>query len=187
MFIPDQTILIAAHKFTGAQEIMNRVRYAYELCPDHIRAGVVEYNKTSIVFDNGSRIVAQTTTETTGRGMSISLLYCDEFAFVPPNIAQSFWTSISPTLATGIRVIITSTRKLETDTFFNLHRAASTNVDSKTGLGVNGYRAFSSHWSEHPDFDDEWAAEIKLHIGEDQFNAQYAGDFSPAQAFQYGP
>jgi hypothetical protein len=76
MFIPDSTILIAAHKFSGAQEIMQRVRYAYELCPDHIRAGVTSYNKGSIEFDNGSRIVSQTTTETTGRGMSITLLYC---------------------------------------------------------------------------------------------------------------
>lgn len=76
MFNPDQTILIAAHKFTGAQEIMQRVRYVYEMCPNHIRAGVTSYNKGSIEFDNGSRIVAQTTTPTTGRGMSVSLLYC---------------------------------------------------------------------------------------------------------------
>ena len=74
MFVPDSTILIAAHKYAGAQEIMQRIRYAYELCPNHIRAGVISYNKGSIEFDNGSRIVAQTTTENTGRGMSISLL-----------------------------------------------------------------------------------------------------------------
>ena len=101
MFVEDSTILIAAHKYTGAKEIMTRIRYAYELCPDHIRCGVKSYNKESIEFDNGSRIVAQTTTETTGRGMSLSLLYADEFAFVPPNVASEFWTSISPTLATG--------------------------------------------------------------------------------------
>jgi hypothetical protein len=76
MFVDNSTILIAAHKYTGAQEIMLRLRYAYELCPDHIRCGVTSYNKQSIEFDNGSRIVAQTTTETTGRGMSVSLLYC---------------------------------------------------------------------------------------------------------------
>ena len=76
MFNPDQTILIAAHKYTGAQEIMQRIRYGYELCPDYIRAGVVNYNKGSIEFENGSRIVSATTTGNTGRGMSISLLYC---------------------------------------------------------------------------------------------------------------
>jgi hypothetical protein len=76
MFVPDSTILIAAHKYTGSQEIMQRIRYAYELCPDHIRAGVTSYNKGNLDFENGSRIVSATTTENTGRGMSISLLYC---------------------------------------------------------------------------------------------------------------
>jgi hypothetical protein len=76
MFVSDATILIAAHKYTGAQEIMSRIRFAYETCPDHIRSGVTSYNKHSIEFENGSRIIAQTTTETTGRGLSVSLLYC---------------------------------------------------------------------------------------------------------------
>jgi hypothetical protein len=76
MFVPDSTILVAAHKYTGSQEIMQRIRYAYESVPDHIRAGAVDYNKGSLTFDNGSRIVSATTTENTGRGMSISLLYC---------------------------------------------------------------------------------------------------------------
>jgi hypothetical protein len=76
MFVPDSTILIAAHKYTGAQEIMQRIRFAYELCPNHIRAGATSYNKGSIDFENGSRIISATTTETTGRGMSITLLYC---------------------------------------------------------------------------------------------------------------
>ena len=101
MFVPDSTILVAAHKYTGSQEIMQRIRYAYESVPDHIRAGAVDYNKGSLAFDNGSRIVSATTTETTGRGMSISLLYADEFAYVRPTIAAEFWTSISPTLATA--------------------------------------------------------------------------------------
>jgi hypothetical protein len=76
MFVPDSTILVAAHKYTGSQEIMTRIRYAYELCPDYIRAGCTSYNKLSLDFENGSRIVSATTTENTGRGMSISLLYC---------------------------------------------------------------------------------------------------------------
>ena len=55
-----------------------------------LRAGVTNYNKGSIEFENGSRIVSATTTGNTGRGMSISLLYCDEFAFVQPNVAKTF-------------------------------------------------------------------------------------------------
>jgi hypothetical protein len=178
MFIPGQNIIVVTCNLTMAYEIMSRMCYAYEMCPSHIRVNVVEYTNTSIVFDNGSRITASAATSTRSHSGPISLLYCDEFAFVPDAV-----NTVMPLAATANRAIITSTRNYKVDTFDNLHRAASTDVDSKTGLGVNGYRAFSSHWSEHPDFDDEWAAEIKLHIGEDQFSVQYAGDFSPAQAF----
>jgi hypothetical protein len=129
MFNSDATVLVAAHKYAGAQEIMQRVRYAYESCPDHIRAGAVSYNKGSIEFDNGSRIVAQTTTENTGRGMSISMLYCDEFAFVRPTIAREFWTSISPTLTTGGKAIITSTPNSDEDQFALLGKHANTRED----------------------------------------------------------
>lgn len=76
MFVPNSTILVAAHKYTGSQEIMQRIRYAYESCPDYIKAGCTKYNQGSLDFENGSRIVSATTTENTGRGMSISLLYC---------------------------------------------------------------------------------------------------------------
>jgi hypothetical protein len=129
MFVPDSTILVAAHKYTGAQEIMQRIRYAYELCPNHIRAGATSYNKNSLEFENGSRIVAQTTTETTGRGMSLSLLYADEFAFVPPNVASEFWTSISPTLSTGGKAIITSTPNSDEDQFAQIWKEANYQFD----------------------------------------------------------
>lgn len=76
MFTADATVLVASHQYTGASEIMQRVRYAYEELPDFIRAGVMEYNKGSIAFDNGSRIISQATTEKTGRGLSLTLIYC---------------------------------------------------------------------------------------------------------------
>ena len=179
MFKPDQTILIAAHKYTGAQEIMQRIRYAYELCPDHIRCGVTSYNKQSIEFDNGSRIVAQTTTENTGRGMSISLLYCDEFAFVPPNIAREFWTSISPTLATGGKAIITSTPNSDEDQFAEIWFGANRLTDDgeTENIGENGFHAYTSHWSDHPDRDDEWMKVEMGRIGEERFRREYGCEF----------
>lgn len=76
MFNLDKTILIAAHQYSGAQEIMQRIRYAYEMCPMWLKPGVESYNQGNIDFENKSRIVARATTEKTGRGMSISLLYC---------------------------------------------------------------------------------------------------------------
>ena len=180
MFTPDSTILIAAHKYTGAQEIMNRIRYAYELCPDHIRCGVTSYNKQSIEFDNGSRIVAQTTTETTGRGMSLSLLYCDEFAFVPPNVASEFWTSISPTLATGGKAIITSTPNSDEDQFAQIWHEANKRFDehgNTTKTGRNGFFPFKAHWSEHPERDDTWAETERSRIGEERFRREHECEF----------
>jgi len=176
MFVPDSTILVAAHKYTGAQEIMNRVRYAYELCPNHIRCGVTSYNKQSIEFDNGSRIVAQTTTETTGRGMSLSMLYADEFAFVEPNIASEFWTSISPTLATGGKAIITSTPNSDEDQFAQIWQEANKLFDehgNATPVGRNGFFPFRAYWNEHPDRDEEWANVERSRIGEERFRREH--------------
>ena len=180
MFNSDQTILVAAHKYTGAQEIMSRIRYVYETCPDHIRAGVTSYNKQSIEFENGSRIVAQTTTGNTGRGMSISLLYCDEFAFVQPNIAEEFWTSISPTLATGGRAIITSTPNSDEDTFAMIWKQAEEKFDShgnEQEVGINGFHSFVAQWDEHPDRDEEWKEEEIGRIGEEKFRREYGCEF----------
>lgn len=175
MFVPDSTILVAAHKYTGSQEIMQRIRYGYESVPNFIRAGVTSYNKGSIDFDNGSRIVSATTTENTGRGMSISLLYCDEFAFVRPTIAREFWTSISPTLATGGKCMITSTPNSDEDQFATIWRQANKCVDeygNETKLGVNGFKAFRSYWNEHPDRDSKWESEQRAQLGEERFRRE---------------
>ena len=180
MFFADQTILIAAHKYTGAQEIMQRIRYVYEMCPDHIRAGVTNYNKGSMEFENGSRIVSATTTGNTGRGMSISLLYCDEFAFVQPNVAIDFWTSISPTLATGGRAILTSTPNSDEDTFATIWKGAEDKFDehgNEQELGQNGFHSFRSYWEEHPDRDAKWKQEELGRIGEERFRREYDCEF----------
>lgn len=180
MFVPDATILIAAHKYAGAQEIMQRIRYAYENCPDHIKAGVVTYNKGSLDFENGSRIVSATTTENTGRGMSITLLYLDEFAFVRPTIASEFWTSITPTLATGGKAIITSTPNSDEDQFALIWKQANKTEDefgNKTELGVNGFKSYRAYWQEHPERDQEWADKIKAQLGEDRFRREIGCEF----------
>ena len=180
MFVPDSTILVAAHKYTGAQEIMQRIRYAYENCPDHIKAGVTTYNKGSLDFENGSRIVSATTTENTGRGMSITLLYLDEFAFVRPSIAKEFWTAITPTLSTGGKAIITSTPNSDEDQFAFIWKGANKTEDefgNTTEVGINGFRAYKAHWSEQPGRDDKWAAEMKSQLGEDRFNREIGCEF----------
>src|SRR6056300_221096 len=180
MYNADQTILIAAHKYAGAQEIMQRIRFAYETLPDYLRSGAVSYNKGSIEFDNGSRIVAQATTENTGRGLSISLAYLDEFAFVRPNIAREFWTSLSPTLSTGGKCIITSTPNQDDDQFAQIWRQSQKMFDefgNETDVGVNGFRGYSADWKRHPDRDEAWASVERGKIGEERFRREHLNEF----------
>ena len=180
MFNDDSTILIASNKYDGAQEIMQRVRYAYESVPDHIRAGVKSYNKRSIDFDNGSRIVATTTTGNTGRGMSLSLVYLDEFAFVEPGIAKEFWTSLSPTLSTGGKCIITSTPNTDEDQFAEIWWGANKLVDdngNETLVGTNGFSPYIATWEAHPDRDQPWADAEMSSLGEDRFLREHKCQF----------
>jgi hypothetical protein len=180
MFVPDQTILIAAHKYSGAQEIMQRIRFAYETLPDYLRAGATSYNKGSLEFDNGSRIIAQATTDNTGRGMSISLAYLDEFAFVRPNIARDFWTALSPTLATGGKCIITSTPNQDDDQFAQIWRDSQKKTDeygNETELGINSFASYDAIWDRHPDRDEEWARVEQGKIGEEKFRREHKNEF----------
>jgi hypothetical protein len=180
MFQPDSTILIAAHKHTGAQEIMQRIRYMYENLPNYLRAGATSYNKGSLEFDNGSRIVSATTTENTGRGMSLTLVYLDEFAFVKPRIAQEFWTSLSPTLSTGGKCIITSTPNSDDDQFAQIYRLANKTIDAygnDTGIGANGFRSIMFPWSFHPERDQLWADSELNKIGEERFRREHLCEF----------
>jgi hypothetical protein len=177
MFRPDSQILIAAHKYAGASDIMSRVRYGYEMLPAWIKAGVTQYNRNSIEFDNGSKISATTTTENTGRGMSLTLVYCDEFAFVqPPEKAKEFWTSLSPTLSTGGKCLITSTPNSDEDQFALIWKEALKRYDeygNDTVTGTNGFYAMKAHWSEHPDRDEAWAAAERSRIGVERFRREH--------------
>ena len=151
-----------------------------ESVPDHIRAGVTEYNKMSITFDNGSRIVASTTTENTGRGMSLTLVYLDEFAFVPPRIAAEFWTALSPTLSTGGKCIVTSTPNSDEDTFASIWHQSQKTIDeygNELELGINGFKGYMATWDQHPDRDKEWADAETSRIGEERFRREHECEF----------
>ena len=180
-FVPDAQVLIAAHKYDGAKDIMDRYRFAYENLPDFIRAGVITYNRNTIEYDNGARIQATTTTENTGRGKSLSLIYCDEFAFVqPPEKAKEFWTALSPTLATGGKCIITSTPNSDEDQFALIWTEANKKFDeygNESELGQNGFFPYFAHWSEHPDRDENWARVEQAKIGEERFRREFECEF----------
>lgn len=185
IFRPDQTILIAANKNVSALEIMQRIRYTYEELPEWLKAGALTYNKGSIEFDNGSRIISRATTPDAGRGLSISLLYLDEFAFVRPRIAEEFWTAIQPTLSTGGDCIITSTPNSDEDQFAKIWFGSENIVDENGlirpgGVGINGFKGIKVTWDQHPDRDDAWAESQMQKVGLSQFEREFACKFIQA-------
>lgn len=125
--------------------------------------------------------IYNTTSHTVGIN-SIKSKQCDEFAFLAPNIAEDFWTSISPTLATGGRAIITSTPNSDEDTFANLWNESQeiTDIYGKPipgGLGRNGFSGFTARWDEHPERDEEWRRTELGRIGEERFRREYLCEF----------
>jgi hypothetical protein len=187
IFQENVNVLIAANVFRAATEIMDRIRFAYEHLPDWLRPGQVTYNVQKIVFDNGSKIESTTTTPSSGRGKSISLLFCDELAFVKSKIAEEFWTAISPTLATGGKCIVCSTPNSDEDTFAQIWYAANRTQDEfgnerSDGVGANGFKAFKATWDQHPDRDEAWAAKERAKIGYEKFAREYELQFITADA-----
>lgn len=181
-FTPDFVVLITGNIFSASIEVSSRIHGMWESLPDFIRAGAVEYNKSSVVFDNGSRIISRATTPHAGRGLSISLLYSDEFAFVAPSIARDFWTAITPTLSTGGACIITSTPRADIDQFSQIWKAANDTIDeygnqNPDGIGVNGFFPINVTWDKHPDRDEAWATEFRNKLGEARFQQEFENKF----------
>lgn len=178
MFVENSKILIVANKLLGAQEVMRRVKFSYEECPDFIKAGVKKWNEFTVEFDNGSIIEAVATTPDAARGKSLTLLYLDEFAFVPFGMAKDFWTAVQPTLSTGGDCIITSTPRTDEDQFAQLWKGAQITGDeygNDTGkkIGKNGFHPISVPWWEHPERDEEWAAPYRSSLGPARFAQEF--------------
>lgn len=167
MFYDDKTILVASNHNGNAMELISRMQYMFEELPIWLKPGVNidGWNKHEIGFDNGSRIISQATTEKTGRGLSISVVFVDELAFIRPSIQQAFWTSISPTLSTGGFCIITSTPNGDSDLFAELWRGAL--------AGVNGFKHLFVDWRKVPGRDEKWADIERGKIGELKFRQEY--------------
>ena len=137
MFTPDMTIFVGGCNNAGAREVMLRLRFMYESLPDFLRCDTTSHNKQLIGFDNGSRIIARAVTGNAVRGLTISLIYLDEFAFVRPNEARDFWQAIMPCFSRGGECIISSTGN---EGVFSEIWLDANNVQDN-GLGKNGFKA----------------------------------------------
>lgn len=171
-----KNILIASNKNSNAMEMIHRIRLGYENLPHWLKPGVVDdgWNKHNIGFDNGTRIISEATSEKSGRGLSISLLYLDEFAHVANSIQEEFWTSIEPTLSTGGSCIMTSTPNGDSDIFAQTWNGAQ--------VKANGFFPVEVKWNEAPGRDDRFKEETIGRIGEVKWKQEYECDFLSSDA-----
>lgn len=149
LFNMDVNCAILANKLGTAREIMGRLQLAFEYLPPFLKQGVRQWNKSSIELANGSRIVADSTSGSSVRGKTFNIIFLDEFAFVPENIAEAFFNSTYPTISSGktTKVIIVSTPN-GLNLFYNLWTKA---IEKK-----NEYVPIEVHWSMVPGRDEEW-------------------------------
>jgi hypothetical protein len=177
LFNEDKTILIASNKNSNALEMISRIRYMYETVPDWLKSGITTdgWNKLSVGFTNKSRIVSTATSESSGRGLSISLLFCDELAFVSRTVQEEFWKSISPTLSTGGGCIISSTPNGEGDLYANLWHSAEIGGE---GAFVPVYVA----WDEPPGRDEAFKAEKISELGLLAWRQEFECEFLTSEA-----
>jgi len=158
LFNKKKKCIIASKAMNHATEIMSRIKEAYEELPSWIKAGVKFYNRTSIEFENKSKIQCEATSEKTGRGESPSILFIDEIAFISRNVQEKMWASIAPSLSTGGKFILTSTPNGDGDLFANLWRGANN--------GQNPFFPLKAMWYEHPDRGEEYYKDMLGKLGE---------------------
>ena len=184
IFHDDKTILIASNKNSNAMEMIFRIRYAYENLPMWLKPGVKDdgWNKHNIAFDNESRIISEATSENSGRGLSISLVFLDEFAFVKKSVQDDFWTSIAPTLSTGGACIITSTPNGDMDIFATIWRGSQVPHDEREGVGVNGFASQFVAWDEPPGRDEKFKADEIGRLGQRKWDQEYECQFLSSDA-----
>ena len=170
LFNPDFNIAILANKAATAREILGRLQLAYENLPWFLQQGIVEWNKGSIILENGSKIFASSTSASAIRGMSINLVYLDEFAFVPSTVQDEFFSSVYPTISSGrsSRVLITSTPN-GMNMFYKLWHDAE--------KGFNDYATVSVNWWDVPGRDEEWKEQTIRNTSEKQFAVEFECEF----------
>jgi hypothetical protein len=168
-FHSDKNILLASNKQKGATDLMNRIKFMYENTANFLRPGVKFYNRGSVEFDNDSKIWSEATTETTGRGRSISLFISDELAFVNKRIQEEMWASIFPTLATGGSCVVMSTPNGDSELFAELWRGAE--------AGTNGFVPIFVPITEIPERDQVWIDMMRSKVGDLRFQQEFLAEF----------
>ena len=170
VFNDSVNIGILANKASTARELLSRLQVAYENLPKWMQQGILSWNKGSLELENGSKILAASTSASAVRGMSFNILFLDEFAFVPNHIADAFFASVYPTITSGksTKVIIVSTPHGMNHFYRMWHDAEN---------GSNDYIPTDVHWSEVPGRDDKWKKQTIKNTSEQQFKVEFECEF----------
>jgi hypothetical protein len=170
VFNDNTNIGILANKAATARDLLGRLQTAYENLPKWMQQGIISWNKGSLELENGSKILAASTSASAVRGMSFNILFLDEFAFVPNHIAESFFASVYPTITSGksTKVIMVSTPHGMNHFYRYWHDAEK---------GKNEYVPTDVHWSEVPGRDSEWKRQTIANTSEQQFKIEFECEF----------
>lgn len=170
LFNDNSNIGILANKATTARDLLGRLQTAYENLPKWLQQGVISWNKGSLELENGSKILASSTSASAVRGMSFNIIFLDEFAFVPNHIADDFFSSVYPTISSGqkTKVIIISTP-------YGMNHFYKLWVDAQNKR--NNYIWSEVHWSEVPGRDDKWKEETIKNTSARQFTQEFECEF----------
>ena len=170
LFNQNVNVAILANKSSTARDILGRLQLGYENLPKWLQQGVISWNKGSLDLENGSSILAASTSASAIRGGSYNIIFLDEFAYVPTSLAEEFFSSVYPTISSGksTKVMIVSTPH-----GMNMFYKLWTDAQSKK----NDYIPVEVHWSEVPGRDEVWKEETIRNTSQSQFNSEFECEF----------
>jgi len=170
LFNENVSVAVLANKKATAMELLGRLQLAYEHMPKWLQQGILIWNKGNIELENGSKILASSTSGSAIRGGTFNIIFLDEFAFVPQNISEEFFSSVYPTISSGktTKVFIVSTPN-----GMNMFYKLWTDAEEK----LNDYSPISVHWSQVPDRDEEWKEKTIRNTSERQFQQEFECSF----------
>ena len=170
LFNPTVNVAILANKAATARDLLGRLQLAYENLPKWLQQGVMTWNKGSLELENGSKILASSTSASAVRGGSYNIIFLDEFAYVPANVAEQFFSSVYPTISSGktTKVMIVSTPH-----GMNMFYKLWTDAENQR----NTYVPIEVHWSEIPGRDEKWKEETIKNTSASQFNTEFECEF----------
>lgn len=170
LFQENYKVLVLANKSDTAIEILGKVKYAYEQLPQWLQQGVAEFNKHSVLLENGSSARAVATSSSSGRGGTYNMVLLEEFAFVDESVAEDFIASVFPVISSGKRTklfIISTPNGM--NHFYRFWQDAN--------KGKNMFRPIEAHWSQVPGRDQAWYEIQIANMGEEKFIQEFGGDF----------